>query len=154
MHAVVQLRGTVNMRASVEDTLGMLNLTRVNHCTFVPETPTYRGMVDKVNDYVAYGEPSQETVEELLRRRAEPVEGSGPVDDAWVEENTEYDDIGDLASALVNDRTTLRDAGLSSVLRLHPPRGGHDGIKHASVEAGELGAHSQADIDALLEAMR
>lgn len=154
MQAVVQLRGDVNMRGSIEDTLGMLNLTRVNHCTLVPETETYEGMLTKVNDYVAYGEPSLETVVLLLERRAEPIEGAGPIDDEWVAENTEYGDLSELARALWTDQTTLREQGISPVLRLHPPRGGHAGIKHAAGEGGELGRHSQSDIDALLEAMR
>ena len=48
----------------------------------------------------------------------------------------------------------LREAGLSPTLRLHPPRGGHDGVKHPVIEGGELGRHSTDDIDSLLEAMR
>ena len=75
MQALVQLRGEVNQSGGVRDTLGMLNLHRVNHCTLVPETDTYRGMITKVNDWVAHGEPSVETVELLLEKRAEPAEG-------------------------------------------------------------------------------
>jgi large subunit ribosomal protein L30 len=154
MQAVVQLRGEVDMRETVRDTLGMLNVHRVNHATFVPDTETYRGMITKVNDYVAYGEPSQEVVETLVRRRAEPAEGDADVDDEWVAENTEYDDVAALAAALVAEETTLREQGLSPVLRLHPPRGGHDGIKHPTREGGELGKHNTEEIDGLLKSMR
>jgi len=38
MRAIVQLRGEVNQSEAVRDTLGMLNLHRVNHATLVPET--------------------------------------------------------------------------------------------------------------------
>ncbi|MFB6308328.1 MAG: 50S ribosomal protein L30 [Haloarculaceae archaeon] len=152
MKALVQLRGEVNMDQDVQDTLGMLNIHDVNHATFVPETDTYRGMVTKVNDYVAHGEPSVETVEALLERRGEPLEGDADIDDEWVAENTDYDDVASLAEALVDEETTLRDEGLSPTLRLHPPRGGHDGIKHPTKEGGELGKHDE--IDTLLEAMR
>ena len=89
MHAVVQLRGDVNLQADVRDTLSMLNLHRVNHCTLVPETDSYRGMLTKVNDVVAYGKPSRETVATLLRRRAGPAEGDGQIDDDWVAERTD-----------------------------------------------------------------
>jgi len=154
MQALVQLRGEVNVDGDVLDTLEMLNLTRVNHATFVPETPAYEGMVTKVNDFVAVGEPSQETVELLLRQRGEPAEGSADIDGEWVEENTEYDDVSALAGALLEEETTLQEQGLSPTLRLHPPRGGHDGIKHPVSEDGELGKHSTEEIDALLEAMR
>jgi large subunit ribosomal protein L30 len=154
MRALVQLRGEVNQSESVRDTLGMLNLHRVNHATFVPETDAYRGMVTKVNDWVAHGEPSQETVALLVSRRAEPAEGAADIDDEWVAENTDYDDVDALASALVDEETTLQEQGLSPTLRLHPPRGGHDGVKHPTTEGGQLGPHSTEDIDALLEAMR
>ncbi|MFB6073746.1 MAG: 50S ribosomal protein L30 [Haloarculaceae archaeon] len=152
MQALVQLRGEVDASSELADTLSMLNIGRVNHCTLVPETDTYRGMVTKVNDVVAYGEPSVETVALLLERRGEPAEGDGDVTDEWVAEHTDYDDVAALAEALVAEETKLQDVGLSPTLRLHPPRGGHDGIKHPVKEGGELGKHDS--IDELLEAMR
>ncbi|WP_253738536.1 50S ribosomal protein L30 [Halohasta salina] len=154
MQALVQLRGEVNMSQDVRDTLQMLNLHSVNHVTFVPETDTYRGMITKVNDYVAFGEPSADVVATLIERRGEADEGDADVDDAWVADNTDYDDVASLAEALVDEETTLREQGLSPVVRLHPPRGGHDGIKHPVIEGGQLGRHDTEDIDTLLEAMR
>jgi len=154
MRALVQIRGDVNMDTDIHDTLKMLNIHHVNHCTLVPDTDTYNGMVTKVNDFVAFGEPSQDTVELLLETRAEPAEGDADVDDEWVAEHTEFDDIEGLAWALVSEETTLQEQGLSPTLRLHPPRGGHDGIKHPTKEGGELGKHDTEGIDELLEAMR
>jgi large subunit ribosomal protein L30 len=154
MRAIVQLRGEVNQSAAVRDTLGMLNLHRVNHATFVPETDTYGGMVTKVNDWVAHGEPSLETVELLVSRRAEPAEGDADIDDEWVAAHTDYDDVSALAEALVAEETTLREQGIAPTIRLHPPRGGHDGIKHPTKEGGQLGKHTTEEIDELLEAMR
>jgi large subunit ribosomal protein L30 len=154
MKALVQVRGDVNMDTDIHDTLQMLNIHSVNHCTFVPETETYEGMVTKVNDFVAFGEPSQETVELLLSKRSEPIEGDAEIDDEWVAENTEYGDIESLAEALLDEETKLQDEGLSPTLRLHPPRGGHDGIKHPIDEGGDLGRHDTEGIDGLLEAMR
>jgi large subunit ribosomal protein L30 len=154
MQAVVQVRGEVDMSGAVEDTLSMLNLHRVNHCTLVPERDTYDGMVAKVNDYVAYGEPSQETLATVLRRRAEPAAGDDDVDDEWVAENTEYDDVKDLAAGLLAEETTLQAVGLAPTLRLHPPRGGHDGIKQPRGRGGQLGKHQTEEIDELLTAMR
>ncbi|MFC7227798.1 50S ribosomal protein L30 [Salinirubellus salinus] len=154
MQALVQLRGEVNQSQAVRDTLGMLNLHKVNHCVLVPETPTYRGMITKVNDWVAHGTPTQEAVATVLRKRAEPAEGDAEVDEAWLAEHTDYDDFDALAEALLAEETTLREQGLSPTLRLHPPRGGHDGIKHPTKEGGQLGKHETEDISELLEAMR
>ncbi len=154
MRALVQLRGEVNAGRSVRDTMEMLNIGRVNHATLVPETDAYDGMVTKVNDWVAHGEPSTEAVETVLASRAEPVEGDADVDDEWVAEHTDYDDVAGLAAALVDEETTLREQSLSPTLRLHPPRGGHDGIKHSAREDGALGKNTTEEIDALLRAMR
>ena len=154
MQAIVQLRGEVNVNEGVADTLDMLNIGRVNHATFVPETDSYRGMITKVNDLVAVGEPTVGTVAATIERRGEPLEGNADVDDEWVADNTDYADLEALSEALVAEETTLREQGLSPTLRLHAPRGGHDGIKHPVVEGGELGRHETEAIDALLEAMR
>jgi large subunit ribosomal protein L30 len=154
MKALVQVRGEVNINQDILDTLEMLNLGRVNHATLVPEEPSYEGMVAKVNDYVAHGVPSQETVELLLELRGEPAEGDADIDDEWVADNTDYDDVEALAAALVEEETTLQDAGLSPTLRLHPPRGGHDGVKQPVATGGQIGVHETEDIDNLLEAMR
>jgi large subunit ribosomal protein L30 len=154
MRALVQIRSNVNMNQDIQDTLEMLNIERTNHATFVPETEAYTGMVSKVNDFVAHGEPSLETVELLLETRAEPAEGDADIDDEWVAEHTDYDDVSALAEALVDEETKLQAVGLSPTIRLHPPRGGHDGIKHPTKEGGQLGKHETEDIDELLEAMR
>jgi len=154
MKALVQLRGEVNVNQDIRDTLEMLNLGRVNHATLVPETDAYEGMIAKVNDYVARGTPSQETVALLLERRAEPAEGEGSIDDEWVVEHTEHGSVEALATALVEEETTLQAEGLSPTLRLHPPRGGHDGLKQPVSTGGQIGVHEPDEIDHLLEAMR
>ncbi|KAB1193670.1 50S ribosomal protein L30 [Haloferax sp. MBLA0076] len=154
MQAIVQLRGEVDMAQDVRDTLSMLNIHRVNHATFVPETDTYRGMITKVNDYVAHGTPSVDVVETLVRTRAEPEKGSGDITDEWVSENTDFEDVTSLAQAVYDEETTLREQGISPVLRLHPARGGHRGQKHVTKEGGQLGKHETDQIDELLEAMR
>ena len=154
MKALVQLRGEVNINQDTLDTLKMLNLGRVNHATLVPDEPTYTGMIAKVNDYVAHGEPSQETVELLIETRGEPASGNGDIDDEWIAENTEYEDISTLAKALLADETKLQDVGISPTLRLHPPRGGHDGVKQPVSTAGQMGVHETDELDTLLEAMR
>ena len=154
MKALVQIRGEVNINQDTRDTLKMLNLGRVNHATLVPEEPSYVGMITKVNDYVAHGTPSQETIELLIESRGKPAEGDGDVDDEWVDEETDYDSVAALAQALLAEETTLQDAGLSPTLRLHPPRGGHDGIKQPVGTSGQIGVHETEEIDSLLEAMR
>ena len=55
MYAVVQVRGVVNTRRDIKETLKMLRLHHINHCVLVPETPEYLGMIRKAKDYIAFG---------------------------------------------------------------------------------------------------
>jgi len=54
MYAIVRLRGDVNLRPEVKSTLQMLRIHRVNHCVVVREDAHFRGMIQKVKDYVAW----------------------------------------------------------------------------------------------------
>jgi large subunit ribosomal protein L30 len=148
---LVRVRGDADTPSDVDDTLDMLNLGQVNAFTVVPEDDTYTGMVQKVNDYVAYGEPDAATVAVLLENRGETLEG-GDVDDAYASDRG-YDGVAELAEAVVEGETTLRDEGVDPTVRLHPPRKGHDGIKQSYKQGGVLGNHGD-DIDELLRRMR
>ncbi len=150
-YGVVRIKGDTEASAEVGDTLDMLNLPRMNAFTVVPEEDTYTGMVQKVNDYVAYGEPDAETVALLLRERGETLEGDDVDDDFAAEQG--FDGVDDLAEAVVEEETTLRDAGVNPTLRLHPPRKGHDGIKQSYKQGGVLGNHGDG-INDLLRRMR
>jgi len=150
-YGIVRVRGEADSPSGVRDTLDMLNLSQVNAFTVVPEEDTYRGMVQKVNDYVAYGEPDAETVAMLLETRGETLEG-GDVDDDFAEEQS-FESVAHLAEEVVAGESTLRDAGVNPTLRLHPPRKGHDGIKHSYKQGGVLGNHGD-EIDDLLRRMR
>jgi len=150
-YGIVRIRGDADTPGDVGDTFDMLNLSQTNAFTVVPDEDTYRGMVQKVNDYVAYGEPDVATVALLLEERGETLE-DGDVDEEFAAEQG-YDSVKDLAEAVVSGETTLRDAGVDPTLRLHPPRKGHDGIKHSYKQGGVLGNHGDS-IDELLRRMR
>ena len=62
MYGIIQVRGVVNTRRDIKDTLKMLRLHHINHCVFVPDTPENLGMIRKVKDYVAYGEVDEGTI--------------------------------------------------------------------------------------------
>ncbi|MBI4181877.1 MAG: uL30 family ribosomal protein [Candidatus Aenigmarchaeota archaeon] len=72
MFAVVRIRGSTETYVTVEDTLRMLKLRKVNHCALVPDTPSYRGMLKKVENWVTWGEVSPE-LEQECRERGTPV---------------------------------------------------------------------------------
>ncbi|MDD4482915.1 MAG: 50S ribosomal protein L30 [Methanoregula sp.] len=153
MYAVVQVRGVVNTRKDIKDTLKMLRLHHINHCVLVPDTPEYLGMIRKVKDYVAYGEVDAATLETLLSTRGRVI-GDAPLTDEYVKSNSTYTGIVEFAQALAKGESRLRDIpGLKPVLRLHPPRKGYKTTKRTHVQGGALGYYGQ-EINTLLYKMR
>jgi len=153
MFVLVQVRGTVNTRGDIKDTLKMLRLHHINHCVLIPDTPAYIGMIRKVKDYIAWGEISAEVLEELLRNRGR-LTGNIRLTDAHIKENSQYADIGEFARALAEGTARMTDIpDLKPVLRLHPPRKGHKTTKRTFQQGGSLGYHGEA-INALLYRMR
>jgi large subunit ribosomal protein L30 len=151
-YAVVKMRGIVKTKPDVRRTLELLNLDRTNHCVIVPDNAHYRGMLQKVKDYVAWGTVDSETLSALLEKRGR-LEGRKRLTSAYVKERTEFEDLRTFAEAVVEGTATLRDVPqLKPVLRLHSPRKGHGGIKKPFPD-GVLGFHG-ASINELLLRMR
>jgi large subunit ribosomal protein L30 len=153
MFVLVQIRGTVNTRGDIKDTLKMLRLHHINHCVLIPDTPAYIGMIYKVKDYIAWGEVDAEVLVELLRNRGR-LTGNVHLTDAYIKENSQYADINEFALSLAKGEARMTDIpGLKPVLRLHPPRKGHKTTKRTYQQGGSLGYHGEA-INALLYRMR
>ena len=153
MYGIVQVRGVVNVRRDIKDTLKMLRLHHINHCVLVPDTPENLGMIRKVKDYVAYGEVDQATVATLLETRGRVI-GDQPLTDEYIREHSTYDSIAEFANALSSGNARLTDVpGVKPVLRLHPPRKGYKTIKRTFPQGGALGYYGN-EINALLYKMR
>ncbi len=69
--AVVLVRGMIDMNSSLKDTLRVLRLHHKNHCVVVADNPVSRGMIQKVKDYVTWGEISAETYDLLVAKRGQ-----------------------------------------------------------------------------------
>ncbi|UZE91831.1 MAG: 50S ribosomal protein L30 [Methanosarcinales archaeon] len=153
MYAIIRLRGRVKIKREVEDTLKMLRLNRVNHCAVVDETPNYKGMIQKVKDYVAWGNINADSLALILRNRGE-LEGGAPITDEYVKENTKCKSIEEFAKAVCEKKASLKDMPrLTPVFRLHPPRKGHRGIKKTFQQGGALGSYGE-EINTLIKQMR
>ncbi|MCH2441143.1 MAG: 50S ribosomal protein L30 [Candidatus Thalassarchaeum sp.] len=151
---VVRVRSDRGVERRIRDTMAMLNLTRVNHATIVPESSTYAGMLQKSKDFVTWGVIDANTIESLLKERGRMV-GNKPVDDAAIKANSEFKSMKDFAKALASGEATMKSVdGLKPVLRLHPPRGskGWGGIKRAYSVGGALGFRGN-EISSLAERM-
>ncbi|MBU2565133.1 MAG: 50S ribosomal protein L30 [Candidatus Thermoplasmatota archaeon] len=149
--AVIMIRGGININRGIKDTLKMLNLTKVNHCVFIPETKEYKGMLQKVKDYVTWGEIDSDTLTEMIKERGR-LKGDKPVTDKYIEENG-YISIKKFVDSVIEGEikySFLKD--VKPVIRLHPPRKGLEGIKRSYAIGGALGCRGK-EINELLRRM-
>jgi large subunit ribosomal protein L30 len=153
MYAIIRLRGSVDMRPEIKYTLKLLRLHSVNHCVVVEENDYNKGMIQKVKDYVAWGEISEDTLELLFENRGR-LEGGQRLTNEYLKEQTSFGTVKDIVHALIEGKLKMKDlmeAKIKPVFRLHPPRKGHKGIKRSVKEGGELGYHGDKINNLLLQ---
>jgi len=139
-YLVIRIKGSVKARKDHLDTLRMLNLSRANWATIIPKTPSYEGMLKKVEHMVTWGEPNLKTIKTFLRKVE--IMGDGTLDDEYVRK-LGFESLEDLARRIYNAEVTLsslKEKGVKPYARLHPPRGGFKKTikKHFSA-GGEYG---------------
>jgi large subunit ribosomal protein L30 len=152
---VIRVRSDRTVERSIRETMEHLNLTRVNHAVLVPERDTYAGMLQKVKDFVTWGEISAEAIAGLLRERGRLI-GDKPVTDASVKDATDYKNIDAFAAAIASGDATVKDMEtLKRVFRMHPPRGskGWGGVKRHFTVGGALGFRGDAIEDLVTRMM-
>ena len=136
--AVVRVRGSINVKPKIKETMKLMRLNRVNHCVIVPENETYDAMLKIIKDYVTWGEVDVETTELML-------ESSGKTSGNAIFTKKELKDssfktMKALAKNLSEGKVVMRDVPkLKPIFRLHPPRKGYEGIKRSFKEGGALG---------------
>lgn len=151
--AIVRIRGKPGQRAKANKTLELLNLHKPNHMILVPDTSSYRGMLQKVNHLVAWGYPKYETVVQLIKKRGE-VKGNGNMSKEAVKEksNGKYQNIEEIAEIVWKGKRLKEIKWIKPVLRLHPPSGGYKSTKTSFQEGGSYGSWGE-NIDKLLKRM-
>ncbi|UCD04272.1 MAG: 50S ribosomal protein L30 [Candidatus Woesearchaeota archaeon] len=138
--AIIRVRGEVNVSQEIKDTLKMLRLFRKNYCTIISNTPHYLGMINKIRDYVTFGEISADSFSELLEKRGH-ISKKQKLTDKYVKEKTKKS-IKDFSKDFIAFKKELNDIpGLKKFFRLHPPLKGFEraGIKKAYSVGGALG---------------
>ena len=114
---------------------------RDSHAVLVPKTDSYDGMLQKVKDYVTWGEVDEDTIGTLIKERGR-MAGNHQVTDSVVKSSSEHSTIKSLSKAIASGEATTKDVeGMKPVFRLHPPRGskGWGGITRAYSVGGALG---------------
>ena len=148
-YAVIRVRGRAKIRTDIEDTLKFLRLTRVNHCTLIPNNNDFNGMLQKVKDYVTWGEINNETLKKLLITRGKLV-GNKPLTEKEIKKYANVS-INDFVKKIINDEIVYSKISkeIKPIFRLHPPKQGYENTKRAHVVGGSLGYRGE-DINNLI----
>jgi large subunit ribosomal protein L30 len=133
---VIRVRGGIHAREDILDTLEFLHLHRPNHATIVPEAPSFKGMLTKVQGYVTWGEAEPETVGRLLKERGESVLGEGL--DGALPETVGAKDLNELTKRVLS-QGLVRAPGVRPIFRLKAPKGGWRSTKKPYALGGALG---------------
>ncbi|MBU1197500.1 50S ribosomal protein L30 [Candidatus Micrarchaeota archaeon] len=150
--AIIRIRGSMETQRTVEKALVQLHLTRKNHCVFITNTPSHKGILQKGKDFLTWGEVSAPVVLQLLQKRGR-VAGDRPVSDEYVEKNSPFKTLNELADALAQGTATMKTVkGLRPMLRLSPPLKGFKASVKRPYPKGVLG-YRGADIEKLLARM-
>ena len=67
----IRIRGLVRVPGHIKDTLQMLNLHKKNFCCVYKDTPSIRGMLQKVKDYITFGTIDYALYTQIVEKRAE-----------------------------------------------------------------------------------
>ena len=141
---VVKIRGTISAQREARETLDFLHLAHTNHAVLIDSRPAYKGMLQRVNVYVTWGEPTKEIVAMMLQKRAR-LAGDKKLTDEYLQK-AGYKNIDDLAEAIVNCKVEFQKLpDMQPRLRLHPPSKGYKGKTKKGFKAGgEAGYRGEA----------
>ena len=140
LFAVIRVRGPVNIRQDIEETLRLMRLNRVNHCVLVPNDPSHLGMLHKAEEYITWGEINRQTLEKLLFKRGRD-DGKG----------IEKSKAAELAKKIFAAGRLAKDLNLNPVFRLNTPSKGYKPIRRYYPK-GALGYRGK-EINTLLKRM-
>ncbi len=128
--AAVRLRGRVNVRGTIEETLQRLNLKRVNNCTIIKVNDPYLGMLKKCTNMIAYGEIDEDTMGKLVTKYKLNVD----------------------PKAIVSGKTDPKELNERMPLRLQPPKHGLRSVRAHFNDGGDMGYRGEA-INKLIQRM-
>ncbi|MCW3995964.1 MAG: 50S ribosomal protein L30 [Candidatus Bathyarchaeota archaeon] len=141
---VVRVRGTVSAQREARATLDLLHLGHTNHAVLVDTRPAYKGMLQRVNDYVTWGEPTKETIIAMLQKRGR-LAGGKELTDEYLQK-ADYKSIDELADAIMACKVQYSKLpDVEPRFKLHPPSKGYKGkTKKGYRSGGEAGYRGEA----------
>ena len=135
----VRIRGVISAPREVRETLQMLNLKRNNYAVLIDNRPSFLGMLKTAQNFITWGEASEEDVKLLIKERGR-LAGGKKLTDGYAQK-IGYKSLEELALAVFNCQTEYwKLPNIQPVFKLHPPSKGFKGkIKKSYRMGGELG---------------
>ena len=129
--AVIRMKGRFSLHPSVKGALQSFGLATLYSCTLVPDSASYKGMLQSCKDFVSFGPVEKESVELLLRKRGMAADGRR------LSASRKPEEIAKIAQEIADGKKPS-EAGVLPVFRLSPPKGGF-GSRKFHVPFGPLG---------------
>ena len=118
--AIVRLKGDAGMRREVRETFRLLRLYRKQHCTIIPNTPQYIGMLWVIKDAATWGEITPEIFKMLLLKRGRLARKKS-FTEAYLKEKIKLD-IEQFTKDFFTFKKEFKDVpGLKPFFKLAPP---------------------------------
>jgi large subunit ribosomal protein L30 len=148
----LKVRGTIRATLEARETLRLLRLTRTNHAVLVHDTPSFLGMLKAAQNYITWGEVSEETLEAMIRRRGRLV-GNKKLTDEYAQK-AGYKSLEGLIKAVFYCKVEYwKLPNIQPVFRFPPPTKGYKGTtKKGYGMGGELGYRGEK-INELIQRM-
>jgi len=140
MYAVIRIRGLINLKRDIKDTLAMLRLNRKMHCVLIKENDCMKGMLQKVRNWVTWGEIDDEILKSLIKKRGRKI-GEKKLTEQETEE----------AFKKLKENQKMPEE-IKPVFRLTPPSKGFKESIKQHYPKGELGYRGK-EINELLKRM-
>ena len=140
MYAVIRIRGLVNLKRDIKDTLAMLRLNRKMHCVLIKENDCMKGMLQKVRNWVTWGEIDDDSLKQLIKKRGRKI-GEKKLTEQEAEE---------VFKKLKENQKVPEE--IKPVFRLTPPSKGFKESIKQHYPKGELGYRGK-EINELLKRM-
>lgn len=125
--AIIQLRGTIRVSQKIKDSLKHLKLKRVNNCRIIAESPSIKGVLEKIKHLVTWGIIDEETLKLLKETCGKPTNSQKEIspNKTKKEENSKFS----------------KKKEEENVYSLHPARKGYGrkGVKMPFAKGGAYG---------------
>jgi len=140
MYAIIRIKGSVKLRKEIKDTLAMLRVHRKMHCVLIKETDTVKGMLNKVRNWITWGEIDDKILELMIRKRGRK-QGNKRLTEKEIKDVFEF----------IKNNERIPDI-IKPVFRLTPPSKGFKKSIKQHYPNGELGYRGK-EINGLLKRM-